>query len=324
MSETLYDVLGVPKTATKEEIKKAYKKKALEHHPDRGGDEELFKKIASAYDILSDDDKKKNYDTFGDASGRKQQQNYNPFRNPFSGFRMKSRAINVNLELTIEEVFNGTIKSVNFFVDRSCNVCSGIGAVEVKECDVCKGQGAHVQQVGNMQHITMCGSCGGKGKIPVKICGNCGGRGKISVKETYDIQTPKGIVDGNKMVLESIGNDSNGAERGDVVLTVKVIPHPLYHFEGLDLHKKEEIPVIDMILGCEHEIESLSGKFKVTIPEGCDSNKVIRLRGQGINSEEIGAIGDLYVKLVPKIPKNLTQKDKDKLLELKNGGISFS
>lgn len=327
MAESLYDILGVPKTATKEEIKKAYKKKALEHHPDKGGDEEVFKKVSNAYNVLSDDEKKKNYDTFGDASGRRQQSSpfdRGPFRNPFGGFRMKSRAINLNIELTVEEVFTGTIKSVNFFVDRFCGTCNGTGAVEVKVCDACKGQGAHVHQVGNMQHITMCGSCNGTGKVPLKICGTCSGKGRISVKESYDVQIPKGVSEDNKMVLENVGNDSSGAERGDAVLNIKIIPHPLYHFEGLDLHKKEELPIIDMILGSEHEIESLGGRFKITIPEGCESNKVIRLRGQGVKNDDIGITGDLYVKLVPKIPKNLTPEEKEKLLELKKEGINFS
>jgi molecular chaperone DnaJ len=327
MAESLYDILGVPKTATKEEIKKAYKKKALEHHPDKGGDEEVFKKVSSAYSVLSDDEKKKNYDTFGDATGRKQQSSpfdRGPFRNPFGGFRMKSRSINLNVELTVEEVFTGTVKSVSFFVERLCGVCKGTGATEVKVCESCNGQGAHVHQMGSMQQITMCGTCNGTGKVPIKICGTCGGKGRTSVKESYDIQIPKGVSEDNKMVLEGVGNDSGGAERGDAILNIKIIPHPLYHFEGLDLHKKEELPIIDMILGSEHEIESLGGRFKISIPEGCESNKVIRLRGQGVKNDNLGVIGDLYVKLVPKIPKNLTPEEKEKLLEFKRGNINFS
>jgi len=331
MAETLYDILGVNKAASKDEIKKAYRNLSKQHHPDVGGDEEMFKKISNAYNILSDDEKKKNYDTFGDEKGRQ----HNPFSgggpfgnpfggNPFGGFRMRARPISVELPLTIEEVFHGAIKNVRYNVEKFCNTCNGIGASETKRCDGCGGKGARVEYIQNMQHVSMCGVCGGSGIVPVKHCNVCRGRGRVISQEAHELKIPKGIVEGNTLVMEGMGNHVQNAERGDVHLIIKVQPHPVYSLEGIDLHKKEEMSFIDMVLGCNHELDTLSGKFKITIPEGCETNRVFRLKGQGIRDENTGHVGDLYVKILPKIPKNLSQQEKETLLKLKTTSNNFS
>jgi molecular chaperone DnaJ len=312
MAETLYDVLGLNKTATKEEIKKAYRNLSKQHHPDVGGDEEVFKKISHAYNILSDDDKRKNYDNHGSEKN----QRFNPFAgNPFTNIRMRPRPINIELRLTVEEVYK---------VEKPCSTCNGVGATETKRCDVCEGKGAIIHQIQNMQHITMCTTCNGSGIIPIKKCNTCNGIGRQLVSENHDIDIPKGVTEGNTLILEGFGNQNTAGYRGDVFLLIKVEPHPVYTIEGLDISKKEELPFIDMVLGCNYELETLGGKFKITIPESCESNKIFRLKGQGIKDENSGRVGDLYVKVIPKIPKELTTEEKNTLLSLKNFSNKFS
>jgi molecular chaperone DnaJ len=308
-----HDILGVQPTATEEEIKKAYRKKAMENHPDKGGDAEEFKKVLDAYEIL----------TGKKQEPRPEQQNpfgRNPFGNPFgrnSGFRMKARPLNLDIELTIDEVFHGCIKKVNFFVDRSCKTCAGNGGVKFNSCSSCGGKGMHTQNMQGMQTFIMCNTCGGSGQVRVENCNTCQGIGAKKEVETVDIRIPKGATDGSKMVVTNAGNDVTGADRGDVFLTIKVKPHPKYELEGLNINQTEELSFVDMVLGGEIEINSLAGTFKITVPSFCESNKTFRLRGQGIKDDDTGVIGDLYIKLTPKIPKMVSEEEKILLLKLK-------
>jgi molecular chaperone DnaJ len=170
----------------------------------------------------------------------------------------------------------------------------------------------------------MCTTCNGSGIIPIKKCNTCNGIGRQLVSENHDIDIPKGVTEGNTLILEGFGNQNTAGYRGDVFLLIKVEPHPVYTIEGLDISKKEELPFIDMVLGCNYELETLGGKFKITIPESCESNKIFRLKGQGIKDENSGRVGDLYVKVIPKIPKELTTEEKNTLLSLKNFSNKFS
>lgn len=312
-----YDLLGVKPGASQEEIKKAWKKKALEWHPDRNKSEEAGTKIQEineAYEILS---------------GKKQAtqpQQGNPFRNPFnqSHFRMKARPLNLIVDLSVEEVYNGVKKKIVFNVDRTCGTCNGAGG-ETNTCPTCKGQGVFVAfnpRIG-AQTITMCNTCGGNGQVRVKSCNVCRGRGVTNVVESIDMEFPKGTLSGVKFIVTNAGNDVAGANRGDVFFTVNVLPHPIYELDGLNINKKEEVPFIDMVLGKDVEIESLGGKYKITIPPNCESNKVFRMKGLGLIDEETKINGDLYIKLVPKIPKEVNQEEKE-ILEKLRDSINFS
>ena len=135
--------------------------------------------------------------------------------------------------------------------------------------------------------------------------------------ENFDINIPKGMTEGAKLVITNGGNDANGADRGDIYLGIKIIPHPKYTLEGLNINQIEELSFIDMVFGKELEFKSLAGIFKITIPNYCEVNKTFRLRGQGIKDEDTGVIGDLYVKVVPKIPKQVTEEEKELLFKLK-------
>lgn len=313
-----YDLLGVKPGATQEEIKKAWKKKALEWHPDRNKSAEAeikIKEINEAYEILS-----------GKKQPQTEQPQGNPFQNPFSrsNFRMKARPLNLIVDLSVEEVFNGVKKKIVFNVDRLCGTCNGVGG-EVSTCQTCKGQGVFISFNPRFgaQTITMCNNCGGSGQVRTKSCGTCGGRSTTVSTESVDMDFPKGTLNGVKFIVTNAGNDVPGANRGDVIFTINVLPHPIYELDGLNINKKEEVPVIDMILGKDIEIETLGGKYKITVPPNCESNKTFRMKGLGLTDEDTGIVGDLYIKLVTKIPKTISQEEKE-ILEGLRSSINFS
>ena len=214
-------------------------------------------------------------------------------------------------------MFNGCIKKLNFFVDRKCGTCEGKGGIKFNVCNGCGGRGVNIQTMHNMQTIVTCGSCGGTGNIRVETCGTCNGIGLKKGTESIDIKIPKGVTDGVRMVVTNAGNDVVNAERGDVYLTINVQEHIKYELEGLNIVQKEEVSFVDMILGKELEILTLAGTFKITIPNYCENNKVFRIKGKGVEDEENKIQGDLYVKIVKKIPKQISEHEKELLTQLK-------
>lgn len=311
-----YEVLGIKPGASQEEIKKAWKKMALEWHPDRNKSSEAevkIKEINEAYEILSGKKEKPR---------EQNQQQRNPFNN--GGFRMKARPLHLVLDLSVEEIFHGTNKKVLFNVDRLCTTCNGAGG-ETNTCQNCKGQGIFVSFNPRFgaQTVTMCGGCGGSGQVRIKTCGTCNGKSTTLKSEFVDMVFDKGTLSGDKFIVPNAGNDVAGADRGDVIITINVSPHPIYELDGLNINKKEEIPFIDMILGKEFEVESLGGKYKITIPPSCEANKIFRMKGLGLKDEGTGIHGDLYVKLVPKVPKEINEEERQ-ILENLRTSINFS
>lgn len=315
-----YEILGIKPGSSQEEIKKAWKKLALKWHPDRNQSEEANTKIQEineAYEILIG--KKE--------APRENQQIRNPFQNPFrnNGFRMKARPLNLLIDLTIEEVYSGVTKKIKFNIDRICGSCQGNGSTKTESCPTCKGKGMFMEfnaQYG-IQTFVMCNNCGGNGQISVENCASCYGKGSTTQVESIDLKIPRGITQGSKMIVTDAGNDIPGANRGDVFFTINVLSHQLYELNGLNINKKEEISFIDMVLGKDIEIDTLSGKFKITIPSKCEANKVLRLKGLGMTDDETNIIGDLYIKLVPKIPKEITDNEKE-ILEKLRSSVNFS
>lgn len=317
-----YDLLGIKPGATQEEIKKAWKKKALEWHPDRNKSAEAevkMKEINEAYEILS-----------GKKKPQPEQPQVNPFQNQFrnpytgNGFQIKVRPLNLIVDLSIEEVFNGVKKNIVFNVDRLCGTCHGAGG-ETVTCQNCKGQGFFISSNPRFasQTIIMCNVCGGTGQVKVKSCSTCGGRGTTLSTESVDVYFPKGTLNNAKFIVANVGNDIPGIVRGDVIFSVNVLPHPIYKLDGLDIIKKQEVPIIDMILGKDIEIETLGGKYKITIPPNCESNKIFRMKGLGLTDKDIGIVGDLYIKLIAKIPKKINEEEKQ-ILEGLRLSINFS
>lgn len=316
-----YDLLGVKPGASQEEIKKAWKKKALEWHPDRNSSEDANEKIQEineAYEILS-----------GKKSAPKDELQGRPTPNPFNfrnrGFRMKARAINLVLDLTVEEVYSGTLKIVQFHVDRTCNSCHGTGGLKTIACPICKGAGMYkdTDMRFGVHTFIMCNNCGGSGQVRVESCSTCNSKGTTVQVETVELKISKGTVEGTKLIVTNAGNDVPGADRGDVFFTIHVLVHPIYKIEGLNVSKIEELSFIDMVLGKDIEIDTLSGRYKITIPANCETNKIVRMRGLGLIDEETNITGDLYVKLVPKIPKEITEQEKEILESLKSS-VNFS
>jgi molecular chaperone DnaJ len=321
-----YEILDLKPGATKEEIKKAWKKKSLEYHPDRNPSEDATTKIQEineAYEILIGK-KQPPREEIPNQGGFRGNPFNNPFNNPFAGFRMKSRPISILVDVTLEDIFYGVNKNIRFNVNKTCNTCQGKGG-KTTTCTHCNGRGGKIEyhQVMGMQTMTMCSHCGGSGQMRVDTCGTCHGAGIINHIESFDLKIPKGLTEGGRLIIQGLGSEGHNLERGDVVVNFNIQPHPKFQLEGLNLHKTEELPFVDMILGKEIEIESLSGKFKVNIPQYCESNKVIRLKGQGLIDEDTGITGDLYVKLTPKVPKTITEKEKELLQELRHS-INFS
>jgi molecular chaperone DnaJ len=174
-----------------------------------------------------------------------------------------------------------------------------------------------------MQVFVMCNNCRGSGQVRVESCGTCHGRGTSVQVEDVDLKIPKGTTQGSKMMVTNSGNDVPGADRGDTFFTINVTPHPIYELSGLNVNKKEDISFIDMVLGKDVEIDTLAGKFKITVPINCEANKIVRLKGLGITDEDTNITGDLYVKLVPKVPKEITEEEKQ-ILETLRSSVNFS
>jgi len=319
-----YEILGLKSGASQEEIKKAWKKMALEWHPDRNQSEEAGTKIQEineAYEILS-----------GKKQAPREEPQANPFQNPFGGnrfrnrgFRMKARPINLVLDLTVEEVYNGTTKRVQFHVDRTCGGCHGTGGLKTTACPVCQGKGMYTDRDMRfgMHTFVMCNNCSGSGQVRLESCGTCHSKGTTVQVETIDLKITKGTVEGSKIIVTNSGSDVPGADRSDVFFTIHVLSHPIYELSGLNVNKKEELSFVDMVLGKNVEIETLAGKFKIDVPTNCEANKVVRLRGLGLIDEETGITGDLYVKLVPKVPKEITEEEKQ-ILEKLRSSVNFS
>ena len=308
-----YETLGLNNTATKEEVKAAYKKLVKVHHPDKGGDEEKFKEISEAFEILSGKRKPK----------QEPRQQGNPFggANPFQGtafehmFNRRRKAKNtvIHLELTLEDVFSGTKKEINYIKSKVCGDCEGEGGKEPTVCSHCNGQG-HVVQGNGLAY--MCNSCAGQGSVFTKICGSCNGRGTIAGEQKLRVTIPKGVGDGRNLILGGVGNEIKGGNPGDIICVITVKEHEEFKVEGLNLNKNLHTPFIDMILGKESEFDTLDGRVKITIPKNCQTDKTFRLRNKGMYDES-GVRGDLLITVKPILPKEISEEEIKQLQELK-------
>lgn len=308
-----YETLGLNNTATKEEVKAAYKKLAKVHHPDKGGEEAKFKEISEAYEVLS---------------GKKQpKQQHRPQGNPFGGgnpfhgtafedmfrTRRKGKNIVIHLELTLEEVFSGTKKEFAYNKTKVCGDCGGHGGKEPINCNQCGGQGFIIQGGGIMY---MCNNCGGKGSLFSQVCGSCGGRGSNLGEQRLNVTIPRGLRDGENLILGGVGNEIKDGAPSDVICVVNVKEHEEFKVDGLNLNKTLNIPFIDMVLGKESEFETLDGRVKIVIPKNCQTDKIFRLKNKGIY-DRTGIRGDLLVTIKPKLPKEVNEEEIKHLQELK-------
>jgi molecular chaperone DnaJ len=345
-----YDVLGVAKDASDDEIKKAYRKVAKECHPDLNPDnkekERQFKEANEAYEVLSDSQKKQLYDQYGHAgvdpnygAGRGGFGDFGGFgdidlgsifESFFGGFGgggrsnapRKGESIRASLIISFEEAAFGCEKEIEVSRIEVCQPCGGSGASKgtaAETCANCKGSGqvrtATRTPMGVISSTGSCPSCNGRGKIVKDPCAACKGNGVTRRRVAISVKAPAGIDDGQTFSLRGQGSaGANGGPAGDVLVTVSVRPHPLFIREGTTVHYEMNISFVQAALGCELEVPTLDGKVKYTVPEGCQPGTIFRLRGKGITAINGRTRGDQLVHMVVDVPKHLNKKQREALL----------
>lgn len=341
-----YEVLGVAKNATEAEIKKAFKKLAMKHHPDRNPDdksaEEKFKEGKEAYDILSDAKKRAAYDQFGHAGvdtsaaggggyygGAGGASFSDIFGDVFGdifggggrgGQRVYRGAdLRYNLELSLEEAVHGTTQKIRIPTLVACEVCGGSGAKKGSSpsvCPTCHGQGQVRMQQGFFSVQQACPRCHGSGKLITDPCTSCHGEGRVEKYKTLSVKIPPGVDNGDRIRLSGEGEaGENGGPAGDLYVQVHVREHPIFTRDGSDLLCEVPVSFTAAALGGELEVPTLDGRVKLKIPAESQSGKLFRLRGKGVKSVRGGQVGDLICRIVVETPVNLTSRQKELLKE---------
>ena len=341
-----YEVLGVNKSVNEADLKKAYRRLAMKHHPDRNPDdaaaEEKFKEAKEAYDVLSNNEKRATYDQFGHAAfeggmgGAGGGAGAGGFGDIFGdmfgdifgggggGGRQRQRRgadMRYNLSLSLEEAVRGT--EVNITVPRmsNCKPCDGSGAKKgstPKTCDTCHGQGQVRIQQGFFSVQQACPHCNGKGTQISDPCNECHGQGRVKENKKLSVKIPAGVDEDDQIRLSGEGESAgSGGVNGDLYVTVSLKKHPIFTREGVDLHCTVPISYATLALGGELEVPTLEGRANLKIPVGTQSGKLFRLRGKGVkNVRNAGHIGDLYCQVQVETPVNLTKRQKELLEEL--------
>jgi molecular chaperone DnaJ len=327
-----YSILGIPRTATPEEIKKAYRKLVIKYHPDKtGGDTEAeakFKQVAEAYETLGSPDKKQKYDNpsfgnpfnFNGFGGNFHDQFMGGFRNPRYQERdiiRRGKNINARVEITLEEVLNGTKKLANLYRRVQCDDCKGTGAKhgETETCSVCAGIGVKRKIVntnfGQMSLDETCYSCDGSGRVPKATCVPCQGTGTVRKPDQVEITIPKGSATGITFTVPGKGDlEKSPSDPGDLIISVLDKPHNFYKRDGINLICEKEIGFPDACLGTEISIPNLTsgGEYKISVPKGTSPGKIFRLAGKGVPEFGGDFRGDILVRISLKVPQNLTEE----------------
>jgi molecular chaperone DnaJ len=337
-----YEILGVSRTATADEIKQAYRQLAKQWHPDRNPGnaeaEERFKELSEAYSVLIDPDKRRRYDRMGHSAfgGSETGDERIDFRavseileglmGEVFGFQSAMRRarqgadIELDLEISFEEAALGCEKSLVVPRMTTCPACEGSGAApgaRVERCAACRGTGEVRFQRGFFSVSRPCSSCGGNGKRVSAPCATCGGRMVVRTEKEMLVRVPPGVEDGAVRSVRGAGEPGlNGGPPGDLHVRIRVRPHPLFHREGLDIKVTIPVSFPQVVLGSQIDVPTLEGRVKMTIPPGTPSGKIFRLRGKGIAALGGAAKGDQLVQIVVEVPENITRKQRRLIEEL--------
>jgi len=347
-----YEVLGVDRGVDEAGLKKAYRKLALQHHPDRNPDdptaEEKLKEVSEAYAVLSDPEKRARYDRFGHAglggpgAGAPDFGDLGGFTDLFNDLfgdifggggrrgRRRSRGhrgadLRYNLELDLEDVLHGVEPTIKIPKMRACKTCNGAGVAagsRPETCEQCGGAGQMVFQQGFFRVNRTCDVCGGTGEIVRDPCRDCRGAGRVEGQQTLQVRVPPGVDDGARLRLVGEGEAGiAGGPAGDLYVVINVRPHTLFERDGTDLHVEVPVTFVQAALGSEVEVPTLEGRVKMTIPEGTQSGKVLPLPGRGlpplqprIDPRQLEKMrGDLYVRVFVEVPTRLTGRQRELL-----------
>jgi molecular chaperone DnaJ len=346
-----YDILGVGKDASADEVKKAFRKQAIEHHPDRGGDEAKFKELNEAYEVLKDTDKRKRYDQFGHAGVGN-----DPGSNPYGGFggaggqgqemhfdfgdlglgdifgsffgggqtggqqsrQARGRDVETRVEITFEQAIFGTEVELSLNLEAECEHCSGSTVepgFELKTCDQCGGSGQVVNVTrtifGNIQQASICPKCRGRGKVPEKVCSVCHGKGTKAKTQRTMLKIPAGIDDGATIRLREHGEAIANGPKGDLYVNIRVKPHKHFTREGDLVLSEEHIGMVEAALGTEINVETVDGHVRMKIPAGTQSSSDFKLSGHGVPHLRGKERGAHIVTIVVETPTKVSKKQQD-------------
>ncbi len=350
-----YEVLGVPKGASADEIKKAFRRKAIELHPDKqGGDEAKFKEVNEAYEVLKDTSKRQRYDQFGHAGvggaadggnpfGGYGQQNVNfdfgdlglgdIFGSFFGGGgqqrqqrQSRGNDVETRIEISFEQAVFGTEVDLRLSLDDTCSHCKGSTVepgYELKTCSTCKGNGQVVSNVrtifGNIQQATVCPTCHGSGKVPEKICSVCRGKGTEKRTQTVQLKAPAGIDDGATIRLREHGEAIANGPKGDLYVHVRVKAHKRFTREGDLILSEEHVDMIDAALGAEIDVDTVDGKVRMKVPAGTQSGTDFKLSEHGVTHMRGSSRGAHIVTIIVDTPTRLTKEQKELLEQFEVG-----
>jgi molecular chaperone DnaJ len=352
MPQDYYEILGVDQNASDKEIKKAYRKKAMQYHPDRNPDdpeaEQKFKQAAEAYDVLSDPQKRQRYDRYGHAglgqNGGGGAGGFQDISDIFSAFndifggggrgrrsrRSRGRPgsdLRITLPLTLEEIAEGVEKNIKVRKFMQCETCDGTGAEGGMEgenyvmCPKCDGTG-EIRQVsqsvfGQFVNVQACPRCNGEGRIIENPCDDCGGEGRIEGEETISINVPAGVMEGNFLTISDAGNAGlRGGLAGDLRIEIKEKPHDDFVRDGLDIYHDVYLSFPEAALGTEVEVPTLKGKARLQVDPGTQAGKILRMRERGIPDLNSNKRGDQMIRVHVWTPRDLTDEEVDMLEEL--------
>ncbi|AKM80410.1 TPA: molecular chaperone DnaJ [Candidatus Saccharibacteria bacterium] len=346
-----YEVLGVGKTASADEIKKAFRKAAVKHHPDKeGGDETKFKEINEAYEVLKDQQKRQRYDQFGHA-GVGGASGGGAGGNPFEGFGgqnvhfdfgdgglgdifgqffgggqqsqrgpKRGRDVETSITLSFEQAVFGDEREIELDLDSECTHCKGTTVepgYSMKVCDTCKGAGQQVRVMntifGQMQQAVTCETCHGAGKVPEKVCTVCHGKGTERRKQTITLKIPAGIDDGATIRLKERGEAIGGGSHGDLYVHIRVKAHKKFTREGDIILSEEHVNMIDAALGTEIDVDTVDGKVRMKVPAGTQSGTDFKLSKHGVPHLRSESRGSHIVSIIVDTPTKLSKKQKELL-----------